>query len=466
MPNEKKPNQDHWNELVQSLDLDVDFDEETPAEKEKSEDSGPIQGEKPTSDPVAKKSISSSKVDPLFDLGWNTPEGGKEEPGKKEEKTEAIAAQTPEEPVAKKPKKPRKKKESRGFGFGLLADEPKETPVEPEAAAVEPEPELAFADEGSILPQPIEEKSLSEEPALEMSFNDNTQAEDDSEGASDWMALAAQLGVPIRSTEELKSEENSSEKSVDEDHFVDEETGEEYDPLASWGSPAPTGFRRSKDKKSQNDEPSVDFQETIDADVADQEDGSVIIGKSSEDSEEKPKKERRRGRRRGRRRNKEQEVESVETVEEEETLTSSTRSDAESSEDEESEERSSKGRPRRRSRRSRKPATESKDREPKECEPKECEPSKDEDEDNDVDEELDLDVFGEEEEHDDEKSERQLKSHRGIPSWQDAIGMVIDRNLGTRNERSDEQRSSRPRGGRGRSRRGGGSGGSSSRSKD
>ena len=62
-------------------------------------------------------------------------------------------------------------------------------------------------------------------------------------------------------------------------------------------------------------------------------------------------------------------------------------------------------------------------------------------------EDVEADVFDDEDELDDATP----RAHRGIPSWEEAIGLVVDKNLGTRSNRSEESRSSRPRGGRSRS---------------
>jgi len=68
---------------------------------------------------------------------------------------------------------------------------------------------------------------------------------------------------------------------------------------------------------------------------------------------------------------------------------------------------------------------------------------------------LDLDEDEEkpltEEEHGDESSQRAAGlAHRGIPSWEEAVGVVIAANLEARAKRGGGDASSRPRGGRGR----------------
>jgi hypothetical protein len=70
---------------------------------------------------------------------------------------------------------------------------------------------------------------------------------------------------------------------------------------------------------------------------------------------------------------------------------------------------------------------------------------------------IESDIFDDED--DDEDGDKTSKTHRAIPSWQDAISMVVDKNLSSRSGRPDSSRGSRPRGGRGRSSGRRGSGG-------
>lgn len=468
MSNENHPNKDHWKDLVESLDLDVEFDDnslDTGDEPEVSEllqeETG--QAEKASCDvapseelPIAETteipdgSAPSSKVDPLFDLGWNTPQEPKELAEKVvKEIPEAKLSEEPiNEPAKRKlPKKSKKKPANRGFGFGLLSDEPEEEPAMLEEEPIKFEEEPAMSDQIEETPAFEEHVEESPQEPLEVSLDGGVQ--DDLEGASDWMALAAQLGVPIRSEGELEAKESSSNESVDAEEEPAEseqpEVEEEYDPLAAWGSPAepakPAERKSTREKRPpRRKAASVDSHEAADTEASEQ-DEPTMIGKSKEESDE-PKKERGRsrgrGRGRGRGRERDVEAESVEVIEEEEVVSTSASLDVElfgDEEEESSEERPSKERRRRRPRRSRKPvATESEDREPTEEESAE----------------LDSDVY------EDEEDETTSISHHDIPSWEEAIGLIVDKNLSARSSRSDESRGSRSRGGRGRSGRRGG----------
>ena len=441
MSNKNPSNRDHWKELVKSLDLDIDLDEEPLDEGGDSEAPAPSNEEKipgqvtppevpvvPEPPEIPAESVPMSKVDPLFDLGWNSPD--------EDVMKESPEPDLPVEKPAPKPPKgaPSKKSKNSGFGFGLFSDEPEE-PVASDEEPMAPEQEPVLQEEKPAVPEV--------EPVLELSFPEESQADDKgTEEAGDWMALAAQLGIPIRSETETKQEEASAEEPPIESKSF-REVDEEYDPLAAWESPAPAA-RKSWEKKPKKEPAwkkaaSEESREIPEANTSEQ-DEPIMIGKPKEESD-KPKKERRRGRRRGRHRDQDDEVEAVEIIEEEDVLILPDDLDQEpwGLEEESAEEPKSKKR-RRRSRRSRKPAT---------VEPEEVEA---------VEESFDVEIFDEDEDDDEVETSKKIpKSHRGIPSWEEAIGMVVDKNLGTRNGQTGESRGSRPRGGRGRSgRRGGG----------
>ena len=347
MSNENTPQKDHWKDLVESLDLDVEFDDEPRKEEVAPEVSEPSAEEKPQEEaapgatPPLEEVAPTSKVDPLFDLGWNTPTEPKEVVVE-EKKSEPKPLEKPvaEKPKEMPPKKTRRKPESRGFGFGLLpeeelaVEEPEKPMPEPESQPIEPE-------------EPFVEVESEEETTLEVRLDRDAfgldLGQEESEGASDWIALAAQLGVPIRSESELKEKETSTEEPIVAEE--EPEVEEEYDPLAAWGTPAAPRFSKPKEKEQKPSRKPFGAREVQEEESAESEE-SIMIGKPK-DEFDKQKKERRRGRHRGRRQERDME-ESVEIIDEEEVVSASIEISLSGEEEELSEERPQKERRRRR----------------------------------------------------------------------------------------------------------------------
>lgn len=469
MSKQNDPNRDHWKDLVASLNVDVKIDD-SPSKEEvepvapcsvspKTTPCDSATSKKPAVSPkleTTTEPASLSKVDPLFDLGWNTPVKEEKVAVEKAPEVKRSEKPSPTSPKAEHPKKPRREPEHRGFGFGLLPEQPEKEPVVSE--------EKPFLPKEKPVEKPVSEVKRREEVSREdkVSLEDlqgGKKVQDDTEGASDWMALAAQLGVPIRSEAELASKKTSPAKPVTPEEKPETQEqepfafAEEYDPLAAWESPAPPRRgRKSREKETtQGQEALSESIEFIKAESSEQKE-SIIIGKPKEEAHApRGRNDRGRGRRRDRNQDRGKEAES-EKPEDEELLVEEAISFEEEEfeeEDEASEGRASRERRRRRRpRRNRKasPVESESESELEEHEPVE------KDQHDDFDDDLE-----DEDEDDDDALERSRKSHRGIPSWEETIGMVVDRNLGTRSSRPDESRGSRSRGGRGRSgRRGGG----------